>query len=296
MNSSHGYHRFFAIIAFLFCTAAPGEQFSQKFKLDGPMMIVPVTINGSGPYNFVLDTGNSDMAVDAKLAAELGLPNAGNVTVLAAEGTAVANVVRLESVVMGGAVVQNINASVMKQVPFHARGVLGEGFLRNFDLLIDNRRHVIEFESGPGELLDALGGERTPFLTHGDDQGRETSRRIIISANIFELGQQEFRLLLDSGSDTLLMFTHLGTNSRPRDFVNFTALQSNYVATQDTLAIHGMQVGQTRIRDAVVVAPTVIPRSDVDGLLPTMMFSSIFISHSGEFVILNPSVRPERKR
>jgi predicted aspartyl protease len=291
MRSSHRYSRFPAIIAFIFCASALGQQPSSiKFKVEGSLIIVPVTINGAGPYNFILDTGNSDMTVDSKLAAELNLPNVGSVTFVAAQGTAVASVVRLDSVLMGGAIARNIYSTVMKQVPFKARGVLGEGFLRNFDLLIDNRRHVIEFESGPGPLLDIVAGERTPFLTHGVDQGRATSKRIIVFAHIFELGEQEFRLLLDSGSDTLLVFTRLGPNSTPQDFATLSALGANNRVAQDTLAIHGLEVGKSSIRAANVVAPVVLPQSDVDGLLPTSLFSSIFISHSGEFVILNPSL------
>jgi predicted aspartyl protease len=287
MSSSHRYSSFFAAVAFFFCVSALGQQrFSVKFKVDSSLIIVPVTINGAGPYNFILDSGNCDMTVDSKLAAELNLPNVGSVTLVAAEGTAVASVVRLDSVLMGGAIARNINSTVLKQVPLKARGVLGEGFLRNFDLLIDNRRHVIEFESGPGPLLDVVAGERTPFLTHGVDQGRATSKRIIVFAHIFELGEQEFRLLLDSGSDTLLVFTRLGPNSRPQ----VSALGANNWRAHDTLAIHGLELGKSSIRAATVVAPVVLPQSDVDGLLPTSLFSSIFISHSGEFVILNPSL------
>jgi hypothetical protein len=109
-------------------------------------------------------------------------------------------------------------------------------------------------------------------------------------AHVFELGEQEFRLLLDSGSDTLLVFTRLGPNSKPQDSATLSALGANNWQAYDTLAIRGLKVGKSSIRAATVVAPVVLPQSDVDGLLPTSLFSSIFISHSGEFVILNPSL------
>src|SRR5947209_3780803 len=39
----------------------------------GFAVIVPVTVNGSGPYQFMLDTGSTLSAVDRDLARELGL-------------------------------------------------------------------------------------------------------------------------------------------------------------------------------------------------------------------------------
>ncbi len=46
------------------------------------MIIIPVGINGSGPYDFLLDTGCAKTIVDQKLADQLGLPRAGEKTVV----------------------------------------------------------------------------------------------------------------------------------------------------------------------------------------------------------------------
>src|SRR5215813_6584559 len=43
----------------------------------GYLMIVPVTINGAGPYQFLLDTGTNTTLVDPSLAAELSLKSVG---------------------------------------------------------------------------------------------------------------------------------------------------------------------------------------------------------------------------
>ena len=49
-----------------------------KIKLDDlSMIIVPVSINGSGSYDFLLDTGCAKTMIDQKLAEELGLPQVG---------------------------------------------------------------------------------------------------------------------------------------------------------------------------------------------------------------------------
>ena len=41
------------------------------------MIVVPVTINGSGPYDFLLDTGSTNTMLDQKLADELDASSRG---------------------------------------------------------------------------------------------------------------------------------------------------------------------------------------------------------------------------
>jgi predicted aspartyl protease len=256
------------------------------------MIVVPVTINERGPYDFILDTGTSDMVVDSQLVAELKLPGAGDINLETTERSSVVPVVRLDSVELGGGVARNINSSVIQQLPWKVRGVLGESFLRSFNLLIDNRRHVVEFESGPGPFADQLAGERVPFLAHGMKQGKPTWNRIVVFARFFELGNREFRLQLDSGTEMLLVFTRLGDRSRPRDSVTVTAQGASTGTAMDELSSR-LQVGQTNVQQVSVVAPLTIPQADVDGFLPTSLFDSVFISHSGEFLILNPKVKQQ---
>jgi predicted aspartyl protease len=291
MSSSHRYSLLAVFIAFFFCVSGFGQQgFSVKFRFRGSMIVVPVTINGAGPYDFILDTGTSDMVVDSQLVAELSLPSAGDINFVTAERSSVVRVVRLDSVEMGGGMARNIKSGVIQQLPWKVRGVLGESFLKSFDLLIDNRRRVVEFESGPWPLADQLAGERVPFLAHGMRQGKPTPKRIVVFARFFELGDREFRLQLDSGTEMLLMFTRLGDRSRPRDSVTVTAQGASAGTAMDELSSR-LQVGQTNVQRVSVVAPLTIPQADVDGFLPTSLFDSVFISHSGEFLILNPKVK-----
>lgn len=66
------------------------------------LALVPVTINGQGPYSFALDTGASKSLVDATLSDQLGLPvvgSAGQVTGVA--GAANANLVHISNWQLG---------------------------------------------------------------------------------------------------------------------------------------------------------------------------------------------------
>lgn len=42
------------------------------------LVLVPVTINGEGPYNFALDTGASVTLLDSNIANQIGLPEVGD--------------------------------------------------------------------------------------------------------------------------------------------------------------------------------------------------------------------------
>jgi hypothetical protein len=112
----------------------------------------------------------------------------------------------------------------------------------------------------------------------------------VVFARFFELGDREFRLQLDSGAEMLLVFTRLGDRSRPRDSVTVTTQGANRGTALDELSSR-LQVGRTNVQPVSVVAPLTIPQADVDGFLPTSLFDSVFISHSGEFLILNPKVK-----
>jgi len=62
------------------------------------MALVPVFIEGKGPYSFALDTGASRTTVDSKIAEELGLLTAGGETqVTGVGGKAIARPVRVKS-------------------------------------------------------------------------------------------------------------------------------------------------------------------------------------------------------
>src|SRR5213593_2208651 len=53
---------------------APGEVNFELAPPNDAAIIVPVKINGQGPYKFVLDTGATFTCIDAKLVDELKLP------------------------------------------------------------------------------------------------------------------------------------------------------------------------------------------------------------------------------
>ena len=282
------------------CAAGPNpieptpQIVTAKIKLDErSMIIVPVSLNGSGPYDFVLDTGSRKTIVDQKLAGELGLPRVGETTVAGVLTSAEMPVVRVDSLSVGGATVQGgevFSADHAATVTGKVRGLLGEDFLRNFDLLIDYRHGVIRLESAPGSMAETAVGEHLPLQVTASLHGSLTRNELVISGHIRELGDAPMWLRLDSGTNQVILFRdNLGPGAYQAELIpigNF----SHWINSSGTARrIRFLDLGHSSVSNLVVIA---LPRRDAvdsDGLLPTSLFDSVLISHLGRFVILNPS-------
>src|SRR6266851_7737568 len=127
----------------------PGNVAILRFRLvQRSQIIVPVTINHSGPYDFLVDTGAQITTVDPALADELRLkiegttgfvgvgfrtrPSFAHLDILEAGPHAVASPL---------VIVQNLEH--LQSVDPHIRGILGGNFLRHFDVLLDYPHSIL---------------------------------------------------------------------------------------------------------------------------------------------------------
>jgi|SRR5215472_5872559 len=111
-------------------------------------MIVEVSINHSGPYYFLLDTGTQMTVVDQALAAELHIATTGNANVAGMSLQGDTKLAHLDTLQVGGHELTNQGVLVydMKNLQgagFAIRGLLGDDFLSRFDVLIDHAHSVL---------------------------------------------------------------------------------------------------------------------------------------------------------
>lgn len=119
----------------------------------GAAVLVPVRINGKGPYNLVLDTGATFTCLDQELARELNLrPRAGvSATGVGARSAGTVQLVGVKSLQVGTATASDVTACVLdlkhtRQMGLKTDGLLGLNFLRAFRVTIDFRRKVLSLE------------------------------------------------------------------------------------------------------------------------------------------------------
>jgi predicted aspartyl protease len=118
-------------------------------------MAVPVTVNGRGPFPFVIDTGSNRSVVSDALAAQLGLPAAGSLQIKAATGIARTDSVRVASLVVGHRHLTNFQAPVLQADNLGALGMLGIDAVADQRLVMDFRRKQMTLTNSVPQELDA---------------------------------------------------------------------------------------------------------------------------------------------
>jgi len=258
------------------------------------LIMVPVSINGAGPFNFLLDTGATNSDIDRGLADQLSLPGVGEEEVGGLQGTVRLSVVHAESISVAGRTVRDLNLNVLSKangLPSKVSGILGEDFLGHFDLLIDNEHHVIQLQQGAGAMSDMFEGERLPVQLATMD-GQFVNRTLVVTGSSSELGGKPMSLLLDSGVNYLYLFggeQSLGGGVMQRDCSAATISDPSRLFLCKQKVLPQLRFGNKKVSNLMAIAQLQTTGAYAEGLMPTSVFRSIFISHSQRFVILDPS-------
>jgi predicted aspartyl protease len=129
--------------------------------------IVQVSVNGTGPYPFVLDTGANVTVINRQLLRKLNIPWAGSVTLAASLGDSSQQRTEVATLSIAGQSVEHVeintlNGGQLGALEGHVQGILGENFLKYFDLLIDNEHHALTLDRTPN-LANSVEGEHLPI-------------------------------------------------------------------------------------------------------------------------------------
>ena len=104
---------------------------------------VPVTIEGMGPFDFMIDTGSQATAVTSQINEGLQLTPFGTATLVGMASTRDVNVVEVESMSFGSHTVTDLISPVLDRKNVGADGILGLDSLQDFRVLIDFREETI---------------------------------------------------------------------------------------------------------------------------------------------------------
>jgi hypothetical protein len=164
---------------------AEPEVFAVPFRVvENTLIVLPVRVNGAGPFDFALDTGSGDSAIDRKLAEQLGLPVSGRSPHIGILERVDTLLVHAGTVSAGKGAVCNLDLAVRENMHgsvLRVSGILGEDYLKQFDLMIDNRHHFIVFDPRSRSLALGLEGEHLGTTTTGSYRGDHTRNRLIIT-------------------------------------------------------------------------------------------------------------------
>ncbi|MCW2919252.1 MAG: hypothetical protein JWN52_7320 [Actinomycetia bacterium] len=95
--------------------------------------MVPIKVNGRGPFEFILDTGASTSTLDRSLMSRLKLPRTGQTArIQGVTGRATVPVVRVRSWTLGGQSLSGRSLTVINMGDPNIAGLLGSDELRRF--------------------------------------------------------------------------------------------------------------------------------------------------------------------
>lgn len=251
---------------------------------DTGQILVATMVNGSGPYQFVLDTGANRSVISDTIAARLSLPATAVTEVVSSTGSALRSVVRLQSISLGSHRASDLLAPVLKSERIHAvhgqaDGIVGQDVLIDAHYTIDYRRRRViwlgpDGDHGPGARL-AL---------------RRCEGRLIVELPQSSAPDSVALLVPDSGASTLVLFQQKG-----RTAISVTTLSSMAsVATvtgeslMQTAVVPKLRLGRETLWDQPAVllpGPPVAGEDRLDGLLPLSLFSSVTFNGREHYMV-----------
>ena len=166
-------------------------------------MLAPVTINGQGPFSFLLDTGANVSCVSDRLMQKLALEARGSAPVHTVVGVRERPIVTLDHLQVGPRNRKNVRAPALPIRGADVDGVLGVDWLRGQRLVLDFKGQRMEItksrhdESEPGRVVVVPARRRKGQLT-------------IVDA---DLSGKRISAIIDSGAQGTLC------NGRLRDIV-----------------------------------------------------------------------------
>ncbi len=278
-------------------THCPGNVASLPFHLvNRHQIILPVSVNHAGPYNFLLDTGTQVTMLDPALAADLHLDTSGTAVVVSAGMHASATFALLDLLTAGSHSVAGQKVLVydfanLQATGLDIRGILGEDFLEHFDMLIDNAHSVLCLDD-TGAMRADVKGAHIPLLTPTQPaQGASLPASLIVLVRLSD-GMRPVRLKLDSGANVPFLYNtsdymalgafrgvslHGGTNGARA----FTALPP-----QD---VHIANVEVSHITFVTLAGAAKDSRTaEFDGLLTLGLFRRVLIDHADHYAVLEP--------
>ena len=248
--------------------------------LDDGSVVVPVTIGGTGPYRFVLDTGSSRTVISTRLWRTLHLPVLAKTLVVTPAGRDDAYIVRIGGLAVAGRPGVDVSAAVMPADQYAAGqqvdGLIGQDLLATLVYTIDYDERAIVWHA-PGERLP---GHRLPLDIRNN--------RVLVSLDQHDGDSSPLRLVPDSGSDALVLFAHAQAKLRwtPRDVGVLSSLSGSRLVRR--IEVDGLVVGSARLRDplAVLVDSGESVEMMGDGLLPLNVFSRVTFNVAERYLIV----------
>ena len=242
-------------------------------------VIVPVMVDGSGPFRMLLDTGASHSAITDNVAALVHAEPVARSTVITPAGETLRTIVAVDRLSVGSITAQNVLPSV---VPARAldpegriHGLIGQDILARLRYTLDFKARTVEWH----QQTPSVRGVRLPLaFEHG---------RFLVA---LQQDRCTLRLVPDSGAGAFVLFDVHGrvpfTIADTSSTVELTTAHATRSARP--VRVRELRVGDRIMRDVPAVTIDHADRhpAEGDGLLPLHLFERVTFDGPGRLLIV----------
>jgi predicted aspartyl protease len=250
----------FCLFAATFCitpvAAAPPESIS--FNLadrHNPLIMVPVYVEGKGPFEFVLDTGAFNCLLSPELSAAIGVLPEATQQVMGAGGPMKISSSHITSLAVGSAEQENIEVAVAEELSRFGTanqskvdGLLGFNFLKDFRITFDHQHNLLRLAR-----LSPNMQEENNIPVASSMSFRLVSRsKPLILLPVFVNGRGPFQFVLDTGASRTTLSLKL---ARKLGIVTIDDRPGTGGGGQVRISsgkVDSLAVGQASVRDLAV--------------------------------------------
>jgi predicted aspartyl protease len=213
-------------------------------------MTVRVNVAGTGPYNFLVDTGADHTVVSSALANSLKLGPGARVSMFTIAGRHQVKTAALGDLQFSRKKIRNVNAAVLEQENLGADGVLGIDSLRSQRVTFDFVKGMMTIV--PSSSLEPAADMRDAVVV----TGRLKAGRLVLTEA--RAGGKAVNVVIDTGSDVTLGNSALRKRllgSKRLMAVGPVVLQSvtGHYITGDLMTLDELQVGGVTIQKMSIV-------------------------------------------
>jgi predicted aspartyl protease len=165
-------------------------------------MVAPVTLNGQGPFSFLVDTGANRSCISQSLAERLNIEAGAPVSVRTVVGARMRSSVLVDRLQLGAKTQRRVRAPVLPMKGADGDGVLGVDWLKNRRLVLDFNGHGLEItapmtETPSDNRVIVPARRRSGQLTMVDaDVGGRRISAMIDSGSQLSIGNSALREVL----------------------------------------------------------------------------------------------------
>ena len=227
-----------------------------KFRLAGgaqPLILLPVQVNGDGPFEFILDTGAGTSLLSSDLAKKLKIKIISTKEGQSAGGKISVSLAKVDSLAVGQAKLDDVDVGIVdlthigNTIGTKIDGDIGYNFLKHFRITIDY--HDCEIRLDEPRRIQRLGRSSKAEVP----MRLASLAKPLLLVDVHANGHGPFQFAIDTGTSTTAiapeLAQQLGLKSSPVGPLTTGGAQVNVTAG----TLESFKIGRAGVDDLVVV-------------------------------------------